>query len=53
MDKCLRCKTELATGFGLAGGGYGAYTYCPNVACEEPFFDKTQELDERSPQESE
>jgi len=25
---CPICKRPLETGFGLAGGGYGVYTYC-------------------------
>jgi hypothetical protein len=27
-DACPHCGGELQTGFGLAGGGYGVYTYC-------------------------
>lgn len=45
MDKCPHCGTELETGFGLAGGGYGAYTYCPADDCGK-YFDKTQEHDD-------
>lgn len=26
--KCPNCAGETKVGFGLAGGGYGAYTYC-------------------------
>jgi hypothetical protein len=51
MDKCPHCGTELEVGFGLAGGGYGAYTYCPAEDCGK-YFDKTQEPDERSPQDT-
>lgn len=29
-DLCPECKSELELGFGLAGGGYGPYTYCLN-----------------------
>lgn len=29
---CPTCGAETETGFGLAGGGYGPYTYCPS--CE-------------------
>lgn len=28
-DDCQKCKVPHEVGFGLAGGGYGAYTYCP------------------------
>lgn len=28
-DMCPKCKVEAESGFGLAGGGYGVYTYCP------------------------
>ncbi len=31
-SKCPTCGAETEIGFGLAGGGYGPYTYCPN--CE-------------------
>lgn len=51
MDKCPHCGTELEAGFGLAGGGYGAYTYCPAEDCGK-YFDKTQEPGEGSPQET-
>jgi len=29
MNKCPKCGTELEMGYGLAGGGIGAYEYCP------------------------
>jgi hypothetical protein len=45
MDKCPHCGSELKVGFGLAGGGYGAYTYCPADDCGK-YFDKTQERDD-------
>lgn len=32
-DVCPTCGTEAESGFGLAGGGYGVYTYCPK--CEK------------------
>lgn len=28
-DKCPTCNVEAESGFGLAGGGYGVYMYCP------------------------
>lgn len=40
--KCPTCGSELEMGFGLAGGGYGPYSYCPK--CEQ-VIDKTQEHD--------
>lgn len=42
--ECPHCGTPLERGFGLAGGGYGAYTYCPAFACGK-YFDKSQEGD--------
>jgi hypothetical protein len=47
-NECPHCGTELEVGFGLAGGGYGAYTYCPSEQCGK-YFDKTQEHDEAKP----
>ena len=38
-DFCPTCGTEAEIGFGLAGGGYGAYSYCPK--CEK-MLGKTQ-----------
>lgn len=32
----------METGFGLAGGGYGPYTYCPKCG---KIIDKSQELE--------
>jgi hypothetical protein len=30
-DRCPKClSTNLEMGFGLAGGGFGPYSYCPN-----------------------
>jgi len=31
-DHCPTCGGELEQGFGLAGGGFGVYTYC--TECE-------------------
>lgn len=28
-DECPECKVQAESGFGLAGGGYGVYMYCP------------------------
>lgn len=42
---CPHCGAELETGFGLAGGGYGAYTYCPTEPCGK-YFHKTQMRDD-------
>jgi hypothetical protein len=32
-DNCLQCGARTEHGFGLAGGGYGPYVFCPNEAC--------------------
>ena len=32
-DKCPECGTEAEHGFGMAGGGFGVYTFCPK--CEK------------------
>jgi hypothetical protein len=29
FDRCPTCGDPLDQGFGLAGGGYGVYDYCP------------------------
>lgn len=29
LDECPGCKVPAETGYGLAGGGIGAYSYCP------------------------
>ena len=43
-DPCPDCGgLTLFHGFGLAGGGYGPYSYCVADGCE--YFDKVQELD--------
>lgn len=36
-DKCPKCGVWLEMGFGLAGGGYGPYTYCPKHGIIEKF----------------
>jgi len=40
---CANPNAEPEVGFGLAGGGYGAYTYCPHCYA---ILDKVQELPE-------
>lgn len=35
---CPKCGEPTGDGFGLAGGGYGPYTYCTSDACD--YFDK-------------
>ena len=40
-NQCPHCGTELEAGYGLAGGGMGVYTFCPNETCGK-YFDKTQ-----------
>ena len=39
-DRCPKCSGDVEVGFGLAGGGYGAYTYCPKCG---DILSKTQE----------
>lgn len=29
-DECPKCHVPPEIGFGLAGGGMGVYSYCPN-----------------------
>lgn len=43
-DQCPKCKVDYEVGFGLAGGGYGGYTYCPKCG---DMLSKTQERDNR------
>ncbi len=40
-DACPTCQGPLQIGFGMAGGGYGVYTYCE--ACSE-VTSKTDEV---------
>jgi hypothetical protein len=40
LDICPKCGTPTDGGFGLAGGGYGMYVYCPNAPCD--YFAKIQ-----------
>lgn len=39
-DQCPKCKVLYEVGFGMAGGGYGAYTFCPQCG---DMLSKTQE----------
>lgn len=40
LDVCPKCGTHTEFGFGLAGGGYGTYVYCPTDGCD--YFAKHQ-----------
>lgn len=42
--ECPHCGTALVVILGLAGDGYGAYTYCPDDKCGK-YFHKTRERD--------
>lgn len=46
MEPCPKCSTPTVMGFGLAGGGYGAYSYCPKC---EAVVQKWQEEDNQAP----
>lgn len=35
-NPCAKCGEQLLMGFGLAGGGYGAYECCP-TGCDQSF----------------
>ena len=41
---CPKCGSEVLAGYGLAGGGMGAYEVCNNGDCD--FFVKTQDAGE-------
>lgn len=41
---CPKCGTELIEGFGLMGGGYGAYEVCGAPGCD--YFNKHEEMPE-------
>ena len=45
LDVCPFCHAPTEHGFGLAGGGYGEYVYCPNDVCRG-YFAKRQSRDE-------
>jgi hypothetical protein len=40
LDICPHCGTPTENGFGLAGGGYGVYVFCPKAGCD--YFAKHQ-----------
>ncbi len=40
-NQCPHCGTKLESGYGMAGGGMGVYTFCPNEKCGQ-YFDKVQ-----------
>lgn len=48
-EECPKCHARgtLHTGYGLAGGGIGVYTYCDAEGCD--FFDKVQDPPEEPP----
>ena len=48
--QCPSCGKPLQTGYGFAGGGMGAYTYCGNSRCLDPYFIKylDPEMDEHT-----
>ena len=39
MNKCPKCGKELEMGYGLAGGGIGAYEYCPQHGIVNKWLD--------------
>lgn len=41
---CPRCKTPTVQGYGLCGGGFGAYEYCKAGDCG--YFHKYEEMPE-------
>ena len=40
VDKCPKCNVYGESGYGLAGGGIGVYTYCPECGM---ILSKTQD----------
>ncbi len=40
LDVCPHCGRETEHDFGLAGGGYGVYVFCPSSGCD--YFAKHQ-----------
>ena len=43
-EVCPKCGSKTDFGFGLAGGGYGAYVACESDDCD--FFAKRQSEDD-------
>jgi hypothetical protein len=37
LEKCPHCSTPTEISFGLAGGGFGPYCFCPNGECHGYF----------------
>lgn len=46
LSNCPHCGTETQPGFGLAGGGYGPYVYCPSETCHKGYMAKIRLDDE-------
>ncbi len=40
-DNCPKCHDRIEFGYGLAFGGFGAYQYCENEACD--WYEKDRE----------
>lgn len=40
-DNCPKCHDRIEFGYGLAFGGFGAYQYCENQACD--WYEKDRE----------
>lgn len=45
-EKCPRCGTHVTHGYGLMGGGIGAYVFCCDDSCD--YFVKTQDENRRA-----
>ncbi len=41
LERCPKCHDTIETGYGLAFGGFGAYQYCENQACD--WYEKDRE----------
>lgn len=41
LEHCPECHGAIAFGYGLAYGGFGAYQYCENQACD--WYEKDRE----------
>lgn len=40
-ESCPKCHNAIEQGYGLAFGGFGAYQYCQNEACD--WYEKDRE----------